>query len=85
MSPVPAPRVGVSARVGQCQSGHVSHVARRGARGGGVTSQALCEISLGLTETEITHTTLTRIKVKFAAQFPCSIVRLKCSILSLDI
>ena len=84
VSPAPAPRVGVSARAGQCQR-HVRHVARTGARGEGVTSRALCEISSGLTETGIIHTTLTRIKVKFAAQFPCSIVRLKCSILSLDI
>ena len=85
VSPAPAPRVSVSARAGQWQSGHVRHVTETGVRGGGVTSRAGCEISSGLTETGIIHTTLTRIKVKFAAQFPCSIVRLKCSILSLDI
>ena len=72
----PAPRVSVSARVAPCQRGHVSHVARTGDREeAGATSPALCEISSGLTETGIIHTTLTRIKVKFCSSismFHCS-------------
>ena len=71
----PAPRVGVSARVAPCQRGHVRNMARTGDREEEGTLVVLWEISSGLTETGIIHTTLTRIKVKFCSSismFHCS-------------